>query len=153
MLNPINHARTPASVERYQVEPYVLAADVYMHPAHIGRGGWTWYTGSSAWMYRVGLESILGIRRRGSSLAVAPCIPRTWNGFVVRLRLGLSLYEITVENPDHRNRGIALATLDGVLVDAQRIPLPDDGGAHRLRIVMGEPAPRDVKVPAAVSAP
>src|SRR5207249_11150572 len=83
MLNPINHARTPGDVERYQVEPYVVAADVYTHPAHIGRGGWTWYTGSAAWMYRLGLESILGLRRRGRSFSVAPCIPGSWDRFMV----------------------------------------------------------------------
>jgi cyclic beta-1,2-glucan synthetase len=139
MLNPINHTRTPADVERYQVEPYVVAADVYTHPAHIGRGGWTWYTGSAAWMYRLGLESILGLRRRGRCFAVAPCIPISWDGFRLRWRHGGSTYEITVENPGRRNRGIAEAVLDGVPVDAGAIPLVDDGAVHRLRVVMGEP--------------
>jgi len=142
MLNPINHARTPAGVERYQVEPYVIAADVYTHPAHIGRGGWTWYTGSAAWMYRLGLESILGLRRRGGCFAIAPCIPGSWDGFIVRWRHGRSLYEIAVENPARRNHGVAEAALDGVRVDARRIPLVDDGAVHQLRVVMGESAPR-----------
>jgi cyclic beta-1,2-glucan synthetase len=149
MLNPINHTRTPAEVARYQVEPYVVAADVYTHPAHLGRGGWTWYTGSAAWMYRIGLESILGLRRRGRSFAIAPCVPGTWNGFVVRWRHGRSLYEITVENPGHRNRGVAEAVLDGVRVNARAIPLVDDGAVHRLRVVMGEPAPEAAPMPAA----
>ena len=138
MLNPINHTRTPADVERYRVEPYVVAADVYTHPAHIGRGGWTWYTGSAAWMYRLGLESILGLRRRGDSFSVAPCIPRSWSGFVVRWRFGRSLYEITVENPARRNRGVAEAVLDGVRVNPAEIPLIDDDRVHRLRVVMGK---------------
>jgi cyclic beta-1,2-glucan synthetase len=140
MLNPINHTRTPADVERYQVEPYVVAADVYTHPAHIGRGGWTWYTGSAAWMYRLGLESILGLRRRGQCFTVAPCVPRTWEGFRLRWRHGGSTYEITVENTGRRNRGVAEAVLDGAPVDAGAIPLVDDGAVHRLRVVMGEPA-------------
>jgi len=139
MLNPINHTRTPADVERYQVEPYVVAADVYTHPAHIGRGGWTWYTGSAAWMYRLGLESILGLRRRGPRFAIAPCIPSSWDGFRLRWRHERSTYEIAVENPGRRNRGIATATLDDAPVDAAAIPLVDDGAVHRLRVVMGEP--------------
>jgi cyclic beta-1,2-glucan synthetase len=148
MLNPINHTRTPADVERYQVEPYVVAADVYTHPGHIGRGGWTWYTGSAAWMYRLGLESILGLRRRGRSFSVAPCIPGSWTGFVMRWRHGQSLYEITVENPGSRNRGVAEAMLDGVRVEHQAVPLVDDGAVHRLRVVMGEPQTRISPSPA-----
>jgi cellobiose phosphorylase len=139
MLNPINHSRTRADIERYKVEPYVVAADVYTHPAHVGRGGWTWYTGSAAWMYRLGLESILGLRRRGRSFAVAPCVPGSWAGFVVRWRHGESLYEITVENPGRRSRGVAEAILDGARVDPGAVPLVDDGAVHRLRVVMGEP--------------
>jgi cyclic beta-1,2-glucan synthetase len=138
MLNPINHNRTPADVQRYQVE-------------HIGRGGWTWYTGSAAWMYRLGLESILGLRRRGQRFSVAPCIPGTWNGFLVRWRHGRSLYEITVENPGRRNRGVAEAVLDGARVDARAIPLVDDGAVHRLRVVMGEHAAEGTSTPAAES--
>jgi cyclic beta-1,2-glucan glucanotransferase len=142
MLNPINHTRTRTDVERYKAEPFVLAADVYTHAPHIGRGGWTWYTGSSAWMYRLGLESILGLRLHGKHLAVAPCIAASWAGFVVHWRHGGSRYEITVGNPEHRQRGVALATLDGVAVDADAIPLVDDGKEHRLHVVMGEPAAR-----------
>ena len=141
MLNPINHTRTPADVERYQVEPYVVAADVYTHPAHIGRGGWTWYTGSAAWMYRLGLESILGLRRRGRRFAVAPCIPGSWDGFHMRWRHGRTTYDITVENPGRRNRGVAEAWLDGAPTDAGAIPLVDDGAVHRVVVVMGEPTP------------
>jgi cyclic beta-1,2-glucan synthetase len=140
MLNPINHTRSAADVERYGVEPYVVAADVYTHPAHIGRGGWTWYTGSAAWMYRLGLESILGLRRRGRSFSIAPCVPGSWDGFVVRWRHGSTLYEITVENPTRRSRGISHATLDGAPIDARTIPLSDDGAVHRVHVVMGDPA-------------
>jgi len=138
LLNPVNHARTPADTARYKVEPYVVAADVYAHPAHAGRGGWTWYTGSAGWMYRAGLESMLGLRRRGETFEVAPCIPAAWPAYSIVWRFGGSRYEIVVENPEHRCRGVARAELDGAAVDAGAIPLVDDGGAHRVRIVIGK---------------
>jgi len=140
LLNPINHTRTPADVALYKVEPYVVAADVYAHPAHAGRGGWTWYTGSSSWMYRAGLEAILGIERRGSTLAVNPCIPFAWPGFRVVMRFGETRYEISIQNPSSRSRGISEAELDGVAVDACAIPLVDDRRVHRVRAVIGDPA-------------
>jgi cellobiose phosphorylase len=87
MLNPANHARTAADVERYKAEPYVLAGDVFAHPSHAGRAGWTWYTGSAGWMYRAGLESILGFRRRGATFEIDPCIPAAWPGLLDRLAL------------------------------------------------------------------
>ncbi len=138
LLNPVNHARTPADVSRYKVEPYVLAADVYAHPAHAGRGGWTWYTGAASWMYRAGLESILGVERRGATIALNPCIPFSWPGFSIVLRFGKARYEITVENPERRCRGIARADLDGVPVDPQAIPLRDDAGTHQIRALIGD---------------
>jgi cyclic beta-1,2-glucan synthetase len=140
LLNPINHARTPADVARYMVEPYVVAADVYAHPAHAGRGGWTWYTGSAAWMYRAGLETILGVTRRGETLSLDPCIPFAWPGFSVVLRFGATRYEITVENPRQRCRGLVVVDCDGVAVDAHAIPLRDDGKIHRVRGVIGDRA-------------
>jgi len=148
MLNPINHSRTPGDAERYKVEPYVVAADVYTHPAHIGRGGWTWYTGSAAWMYRLGVESILGLRRQGNCFAMAPCIPASWDLFTLRWRHGRSRYEITVLNPGRRNRGVAEASLDGTRVDSQAIPLVDDGAVHRVQVVLGDPSPETPPIPA-----
>jgi cyclic beta-1,2-glucan synthetase len=148
MLNPINHSRTPGDAERYKVEPYVVAADVYTHPAHIGRGGWTWYTGSAAWMYRLGVEAILGLKKRGRSFAIAPCVPGSWDRFVVRWRHGRSRYEITVENPGRRNRGVAEASLDGVRVDSRAIPLVDDGAVHRVHVVLGDLEPENAPMPA-----
>ena len=138
LLNPINHARTLDDVSRYKVEPYVVAADVYAHPAHAGRGGWTWYTGAASWMYRAGLEAILGVERRGATIALNPCIPFAWPGFSVVLKFGKTRYEISVENPQRRCRGIAEAELDGVPVEAQAIPLRDDGGTHRVRALIGD---------------
>jgi cyclic beta-1,2-glucan synthetase len=140
LLNPVNHTRTPAEVERYKVEPYVVAADVSSHPSHAGRGGWTWYTGSASWMYRAGLESILGICRRGDSLVIDPCIPSGWPGFRATLSWGKTRYEIEVENPDHRCRGIAEIELDGATVEGTSVPWIDDGGVHRVRAVIGQPA-------------
>jgi cyclic beta-1,2-glucan synthetase len=137
MLNPVNHARSRADAERYKTEPYVVASDVYTHPAHTGRGGWTWYTGSAGWMYRAALESILGVRRHGSTLELDPCIPSVWPGYALDWRHGRTHYDIVVENPERRCRGVSAATLDGSAVDAARIPLVDDGGAHVVRIVLG----------------
>ena len=140
MLNPINHSRTAAEVARYKAEPYVVAADIYTHPAHLGRGGWTWYTGSAAWMHRLGLESILGLVRRGASFTVSPCIPGAWPWFQVRWRVGGVTLEIAVENPELRNRGVASVTLDGVAVDPRAIPLPTAAGVHHVVVRMGESA-------------
>ena len=137
MLNPINHTRTPAGVERYKGEPYVLAGDVYAHPTHAGRAGWTWYTGSAGWMHRAGLESILGLRRRGASFEMDPCIPSSWNEYSIAWRFGGTRYEITVANPERRCRGIAEAELDGAAVDPAAIPLADDGRTHEVRLVLG----------------
>jgi cyclic beta-1,2-glucan synthetase len=143
MLNPINHASTPAGVARYRVEPYVVAADVYAEPPHVGRGGWTWYTGSAAWMYRAGLESILGVRVRGQRLVLDPCIPRGWPGFTVTFRHHSARYTIAVENPRGVSRGVASVELDGVrLDDPVSIPLAADGKTHRVRVVLGDVSPR-----------
>jgi cyclic beta-1,2-glucan synthetase len=139
MLNPINHVRSLQEVARYKVEPYVVAADVYAHPLHLGRGGWTWYTGSAGWLYRLGIEFILGLTRRGATFALDPCIPASWPGYSMTWHFGHARYEINVTNPDRQCRGIAQATLDGTAVDASAIPLMDDGRVHEVRIVLGSP--------------
>jgi cyclic beta-1,2-glucan synthetase len=140
LINPVNHTRTTAGVERYGAEPYVVAADVYADETHAGRGGWTWYTGSAGWMYRVGLQSLLGLTRQGETFSVDPCIPSWWPGFEVRWRFGGTTYTITVENRGHRGRGLAEAVLDGRPVDARAVPLVDDGGTHVVHVVLGDPA-------------
>jgi len=137
ILNPINHANTRAGVQRYKVEPYVIAADVYSEPPHVGRGGWTWYTGSAGWMYQAGIESILGFRLRGATLAIDPCIPRTWPGYEIDFRYHSSTYAIVVENPRGVSRGVASIELDGRALTADGIPLADDGIGHRVRVVLG----------------
>ena len=139
MLNPVNHTRTVADVERYKAEPYVLAGDVFAHPSHAGRAGWTWYTGSAGWMYRAGLESILGFRRRGATFEIDPCIPAAWPAYSIAWRFGETRYAIDVVNPERRSRGVAQAVLDGTSVDPSAIPLSDDGGRHELKVVLGEP--------------
>jgi cyclic beta-1,2-glucan synthetase len=138
LINPINHTRTPADVICYKTEPYAVAADVYAHPAHVGRGGWTWYTGSAAWMYRAGLESILGLRRHGAHFEIDPCIPAAWPEYSIIWCVGRTRYDVNVQNPKRRCRGISDARLDGKPVDPTAIPLIDDGETHRVQIVLGE---------------
>jgi cyclic beta-1,2-glucan synthetase len=138
MLNPINHMRSAEDVERYRVEPYVVAADVYAHPMHVGRGGWTWYTGSAGWMYQAAIEGLLGIRRGRATFQVDPCIPAMWPEFAVEWRIGRTLYRITVTNPEHRCRGVVSAELDGSPVDPLAIPLRDDGSTHHVAVVIGQ---------------
>jgi len=138
MLNPIYHADTPENVERYRVEPYVVAADVYSRPPHVGRGGWTWYTGSAAWMYRVGLEAVLGLRREGEKLRIEPCIPEAWPGFRVSYRFRETTYRIHVEKPEGVLGGVERILLDGDERPGDGgIPLVDDGGVHEVRVLMG----------------
>ena len=137
MLNPVNHGRTPADVARYKTEPYVVAGDVYSSPMHRGRGGWSWYTGSAGWMYRAGLESILGLRRTGATFIVDPCIPSTWKEYEMAWSVGGTRYEIAVFNPEGRCRGVVSAELDGVAVNPAAIPLAADGGTHCVRVLLG----------------
>jgi len=136
LLNPANHARTAADVARYRLEPYVLAGDVYYHPDHRGRGGWSWYTGAAGWLYRAGVESILGLRRRGSTFMVDPCIPTAWPAYQIIWRVGETTFTIAVSNPQRRCRGVRSATLDGAAVDHLAIPLVLDGLAHDVRVTL-----------------
>jgi cyclic beta-1,2-glucan synthetase len=143
ILNPILHSDTPQAVDRYKVEPYVSCADVYSVDPYVGRGGWTWYSGSAGWLYRAGLDAILGFRRQGDALRLDPCIPAAWPGFSMTYRhrgptSRITRYDITVENPDHVCSGVALTELDGaVLAAASSIHLADDGQVHAVRIVLG----------------
>ena len=139
LINPINHARNRACVQRYKVEPYVVAADVYANPRHVGRGGWTWYTGSAGWMQRAGIESILGLRLRGSVLHLDPCIPEAWPSFEMTVRYRSARYEILVDNSSGAGRGIASAQLDDTIIVERplRVPLVDDVITHRLHVRLG----------------
>jgi cyclic beta-1,2-glucan synthetase len=139
LINPIHHAASAEAVRRYKTEPYVIAADVYSVAPHTGRGGWTWYTGSAGWMYRAGLERILGLRIEAGSLLLDPCIPKAWPGFGIVYRHRTSIYDIHVENLRGVNRGVLQAELDGVALPPGevRVPLADDGQTHHLRLVLG----------------
>jgi cyclic beta-1,2-glucan synthetase len=140
MLNPIGHADTPEKVARYKVEPYVIAADIYSQPPLSGNGGWTWYTGSSGWMYGLGIEAILGVSRLGSMLKINPCIPRHWPGFSLDYRFGTTHYLVNVENPDGVNRGIRQVLLDGNPSPDNLVPLVDDGKQHEVQVLMATTA-------------
>jgi cyclic beta-1,2-glucan synthetase len=140
ILNPVNHASTRAGVHKYKVEPYVVAADVYAVRPHTGRGGWTWYTGSASWMYRAGLESILGFKLRGDKLRLDPCIPTAWREYEIDYRHKTSNYHIKIENPAGISRGVGSIEVDGIAQDTADINLKDDGQRHQVRIVLAAPA-------------
>ena len=140
MLNPIRHADNPTAMQRFKIEPYVVPADIYSEPPHVGRGGWSWYTGSAAWFYRVIIERVLGIRRHGRNLLIDPCIPRAWPDFVVTYRFGKTDYEIAVENPLGVCTGVLAVKADGQTITGNQknlIPLVDDGAQHRILVVLG----------------
>ncbi len=138
MLNPINRALDPADVARYKVEPYAVVADVYSVAPHVGRGGWSWYTGSAGWMQRTGIESILGIHISGATLHMDPCIPKAWPGYEATIAWRSASYRITVENTAGAGRGVISRSLDGVLIPpGSPLVLTDDGGTHAVHIVLG----------------
>jgi cyclic beta-1,2-glucan synthetase len=137
LINPVYLADTPEKVARYKVEPYVIAADVYSTPPHTGRGGWTWYTGSASWMHRLGVEMILGLRRRGGKLQIEPCIPKDWPGYEIDYRWGRSSYHIRVENPQGVNTGVKGLEMDGKKVKGKSILLKDDGLEHGVVVTLG----------------
>lgn len=138
MLNPIYQADRKERAVQYRVEPYISAADIYSQGSRLRQGGWTWYTGTSGWLYRLGIEQLLGLRREGRMLHVDPVIPSRWEGFSMHYRYLNSTYQIRVKNPKHVSSGVSMVTLDGVLVEEQAIPLADDGAHHEIEIVMGD---------------
>jgi cellobiose phosphorylase len=129
LINPINHARSPDAIERYKAEPYVMAGDVYSLAPHVGRGGWTWYTGSAGWMLQLILESILGVTRRGAQLCLAPCVPAHWKSFHVRYRFGSTHYDIAV-SMNAASHAKPELVVDGVDVPGSAIGMVDDGKQH-----------------------
>ncbi|MCJ7558543.1 MAG: hypothetical protein MUP90_16740, partial [Gammaproteobacteria bacterium] len=137
MINPIYHADTPEKVRLYRVEPYVVAADIYGAQPHTGRGGWTWYTGSASWMYRLGLEAILGLRRHGNILQIKPCIPNDWPGYEMEYSFGTARYHIQVENPNSSYRAVSRLVVDGQSLPENTILLCDDGKEHEVVITLG----------------
>ncbi|MBN2046861.1 MAG: hypothetical protein JW750_03360 [Anaerolineaceae bacterium] len=136
-LNPIYHADTPEKVETYQVEPYVIAADIYSTAPFAGRGGWTWYTGSAGWMYRLGISGILGFEKIGGALRVRPAVPKSWKSFDIDYRADKNHYHIHVENPDGVSSGVQVVYLDERPLPDLMIPLLNDGRPHQVRVIMG----------------
>jgi len=136
LINPIYHADTPEKVDRYRVEPYVIAADVYSIAPYIGRGGWTWYTGSASWMYRLGVEMLLGLQRTGDTLQIKPHVPKDWNEYQINYRFGKTLYHIRVQTQSdaeakHRKDKVSM---DGKVLKEGMIPLTDDGKTHEVLV-------------------
>ena len=139
LLNPVLRSSTAEDAARYRVEPYALAGDIYSCPPWVGRGGWTWYTGSSAWMWRLGTEAILGLRKEGGQLRIDPCIPASWEGFEAWVRVGKRAVHIVVENPDKVTTGVATMTLDGRELETKRIELDaTTPGTHEVRVRLGK---------------
>jgi cyclic beta-1,2-glucan synthetase len=148
MLSPVHHTSDPGRLAIYRAEPYVVVADIYGEPPHVGRGGWTWYTGSAGWMLRVAVESVLGIRLvRGEGLRIQPCTPGEWREYRVAYRTPGSeaLYAITVRCPDGRPGPVTAAVMDGQPLAVQQgavwVPFAAAGGRHELEIVVGGGAP------------
>jgi cellobiose phosphorylase len=138
LINPINLTASPENVERFRLEPYVVPADVYSEPPHVGRGGWSWHTGSAAWFYRVVLETLLGFERRGASLRMRPRIPASWPGFEVTYRHGNTTYQIRVVRAQSPSAEPPLNRLDGTPWLEADFPLVDDGRNHEIVVY---PAP------------
>jgi len=135
MINPVNHGGSAAGIETYKVEPYVIAADVYAVAPHTGRGGWTWYTGAAGWMYRLIVESLLGLRLAVDKLYVEPCFPADGEGFTVHYRYRETIYHIKVEQ-GHKGEDGGSVTVDGVVQREQTIPLADDHSEHFVEVVV-----------------
>jgi cyclic beta-1,2-glucan synthetase len=139
MINPLTHTRQADELDVYRVEPYVVAADVYTAEGKLGRGGWTWYTGSASWFYRIAVETILGFTKHGDTLTVQPRIPRGWPGFSIEYRFGGSTYRITVDQTDATSGDAAEVTLDGRRLESVEIPLVDDGATHEVAVRVRRP--------------
>jgi cellobiose phosphorylase len=137
LINPVYHAATPAAVEHYKVEPYVVCADVYGAPPHTGRGGWTWYTGSASWLYRVALEAILGFRLTGDTLRLEPCVPSGWPGYEVTYRHRSATYRIRVDNAGGTGHGVRSVMVDGQAAAGGAVPLRDDSREHDVQVTLG----------------
>lgn len=137
MLNPVNHGSTPEAIEHYKVEPYVMCADIYGVAPHIGRGGWTWYTGAAGWMYRLTVETLLGLQREGDHLRIAPCIPDDWNEYRIHYRYRDTVYHITVSRAGGTSGLVTRLTVDGIECTDKRIPLVDDHREHVVEVNLG----------------
>ncbi|MFC4259666.1 GH36-type glycosyl hydrolase domain-containing protein [Marinobacter lacisalsi] len=137
ILNPVNHGSTPEAIERYKVEPYVMCADIYGVSPHIGRGGWTWYTGAAGWMYRLTTETLLGLQLEGDHLRIAPCVPVDWTGYRIQYRFGDTVYDITVSRTGESPGQVSRVVVDGTERPDTRIPMVDDHEDHVVEVHLG----------------
>ncbi|MFI5386020.1 MAG: GH36-type glycosyl hydrolase domain-containing protein, partial [Fimbriimonadales bacterium] len=135
LMTPVNLASNP---ERYRVEPYVVAEDIYRLQGKVGMGGWTWFTGAAGWMYRIWLEEVLGFRLHGNTLSLDPVIPPEWPGFTIRYRYGKTLYTIQIRNPVGVTHGISKVEMDGLPCRSLDLSLVDDGVDHHVNVRMGK---------------
>jgi cyclic beta-1,2-glucan synthetase len=145
LLNPINHGSNPAQIGTYKVEPYVVAADVYAVPPHTGRGGWTWYTGSAGWMYRLLSETLLGLSLEGNRLGLTPRLPKHWPTCKIHYRYRQTPYHITISRLPHGLAGSNQTSLDGEELTDGIIPLVDDQREHNIEMRLSNPASREVE--------
>ena len=136
MINPIEHSRTKESAKKYKVEPYVLAADIYGYGNLAGRGGWTWYTGSSSWLYEAGIHYILGLTIKEGYLYIEPCIPSSWKEYSIIYRYGSSIYHIKVQNKNEKTTGVEKILCNGIEVPEKRIKLIDDRKVYEIMVIM-----------------
>jgi cyclic beta-1,2-glucan synthetase len=136
LINPLTHANTPATAALYRVEPYVVAADVYAVPPHTGRGGWTWYTGSAGWMYRLITESLLGLHLEVDKLHFTPCLPADWPTFKIHYRFRETFYHITIKRVGSGS-AVTRIIADGQEQPDRRVPLVDDRNHHHVDVEVG----------------
>jgi cyclic beta-1,2-glucan synthetase len=151
MLNPINHGSQAEDIERYKVEPYVMCADIYGAAPHTSRGGWTWYTGAAGWMYRLTVETLLGLQLEIDQLRIAPCIPAQWKSYKIHYRYRQTYYHITIRRTDGKSSQVIRVTADGNLLNEAIeysssagimrgqgiIPLVDDYRVHHIEVDLG----------------
>ena len=136
MINPIEHSRTKEAANKYKVEPYVISADVYTQKNLAGRGGWTWYTGSSSWMHEAGIKYLLGLRIENGYLSIQPCIPSDWKEYSIKYKHRNSVYNIHVSNPNGKNNTVQSFKLNGQEMPDKKIELNSAGGVYNIEILM-----------------
>ncbi len=134
MINPIEHSKTKEAVNKYKVEPFVIPADIYGESNLVGRGGWTWYTGSSSWFYKAGIEYILGFRIENNILRIEPCIPKDWKEYSIKYRFGRTIYNIKVKNLSGKNSGVTKFIVNGNEIENKEIKLEDDGNVYDIEV-------------------
>lgn len=136
MINPIEHARTKESANKYKVEPYVIPADIYGAGNLAGRGGWTWYTGSSSWFFEAGIKYILGLNIEGEYLTIKPTIASNWKEYSIKYKYGMSVYNIKVLNPHKKCTGVSQVLLNDEIIESKKVKLNSTGGVYNIEVIM-----------------